>query len=70
MLDDAIELEESFLPELGYLMDEKILEYRLPSEKQQEAHKLLRLLEEQSLNHYKLINEAKKKAEANDKNEY
>ncbi len=70
MLDEAIELEESFLPELGYLLGQKILEYKLPKEKQLQAEELLKLLEEQSLNHYKMITEAKQSILKSDKNEY
>jgi|GEM_PF-5722996 len=70
MLNEAIELEESFLPELGYLLNQKLLEYQLSFDKQKEAEELLDILKKQSLNHYKLINEAKKRIELSDKNEY
>ena len=70
MLDEAIRLEESFLPELGYLLNQKLLEYRLPPDKQKEAEQFLHLLEEQSLNHYKMITKAKEEVINSDKNEY
>ena len=66
----AVELEESFLPEIGYLMNEKILEYRLPREKEEEALKLLKILEEQSRNHYELLKREFERVLKSDKNEY
>jgi len=70
MMEEAIRVEESFLPELGYLIDQKILELKLTPDKQHEAERLLRILQEQSLHHYELIKQAKDKVETSDKNDY
>ncbi len=67
---EAVELEESFLPEIGYLMKEKILEYRLPADKEEKAVELLRILEKESRNHYELLKKAFERVSKSDVDEY
>ena len=70
MIEQAIEVEEEFLPRLGYLMDQQIKTYRLSSEKEAEAIELLQLLKDQSFNHYNLLKKAINEIEEGNKNEF
>ena len=63
----AMSYEESLLPELEGILNQKLLTYRLPPEKEQEAKRLLELLISESKNHYKLLMQAQLDVEGSDK---
>ena len=70
MLHFAMDYEERFLPELKNIMEQKLLEYRLPKEKETEAKRLLNILVNESANHFKILNEAFLMVDGSDKNEF
>jgi len=70
LLKEAMNYEERFLPEIQYLMDERILAYRLTADKTKEARDLLQQLSNQTKNHYKMFSEAYVKINKSDKDAY